>query len=226
VQQYQAEIPETDGRVQALLRFLGNLNGKRVLDAGCGKGRYAGLLKRKFPQAKITALDVSAEMLAHVPAGIRKIRGGLLDLPFDASSFDAVLCVEALEHAVNIGAAVGELSRVLAPGGRLAIIDKNAEKMGALSMPHWEKWFKADEISALLREEGLEVEVKSVGYEQVTQPDGLFLCWTGIRPVSERASAEHDPGQQLAAYITTLDEPVSNPDARNNANKVASLEVT
>ena len=113
--QYRAEISEADGRVQALLGHFGNLDGKRVLDAGCGKGRYAALLKRKFPRAEITALDVSAEMLAQVPAGIRKVRAGLLDLPFGAGAFDAVFCVEALEHAVNIDAAVGELCRVLAP---------------------------------------------------------------------------------------------------------------
>jgi len=207
--QYRAEIAETDGRAQALLKHFGDLNGKRVLDAGCGKGRYASLLQRKFPQAEITALDVSAEMLAHVPAGIRKVRGGLLDLPFPAGAFDIVLCIEALEHAVNTDAAVGELCRVLAPGGRLAIIDKNAEKLGALQMPHWEKWFHADAVTARLRNEGLLVEVESVGYDNVTAPDGLFLCWSGVRraslPAAKPASVEEDPARQLASYLASLD---------------------
>jgi len=48
VSQYQPEIAESDGRVLAALQHLGDLNGRRVLDAGCGKGRYSALLKRRF----------------------------------------------------------------------------------------------------------------------------------------------------------------------------------
>lgn len=182
VAQYRAEIAESDGRVQALLRCFGSLNGKRVLDAGCGKARYAGLLQRKFPEADITALDISPAMLAHVPAGIRRVQGGLLRLPFADHAFDAVFCIEALEHAVNTAGAVAELARVLAPGGRLAIIDKNAEKLGALQVSPWEKWFRADALASLLREEGLQVQVENITYDQVQKPDGLFLCWSALRP--------------------------------------------
>lgn len=176
--QYRPEIAESDGRAQAVLKFFGDLNGKRVLDAGCGKGRYAALLHRKFPRAKITALDISAQMLAHVPAGIQRVQNGLLSLPFPDGSFDAVLCIEALEHAVNIQAAVHELTRVLSPEGRLVIIDKNVEKLGKLQMPHWEKWFQAQELVSLLQGDGLLTQVESIGYDQVVVPDGLFLCWS------------------------------------------------
>lgn len=184
VSHYGAEIAESDGRVQALLRCFGDLNGRRILDAGCGKGRYASLLQRKFPKARITALDISSEMLAHVPPGIQKVQGGILSMPLEDGSFDAVLCIEALEHTVNIGGAIRELARVLAPGGRLAIIDKNAKKLGALQMPHWEKWFKAEEVTSLLQNQGLTVQVESVGYGQVIKPDGLFLCWTSEKEAS------------------------------------------
>ena len=205
--QYAAEIAEADGRVRALLGHFGDLNGKRVLDAGCGKGRYSALFRRKFPNAQITALDVSAEMLAHVPEGIRKVCGGLLNLPFAAGAFEAVFCVEALEHAVNINAALGELCRVLAPGGLLAIIDKNAEKLGALQMPHWEKWFKPGEISSRLEAEGLAAQVRSIGYDQVTQPDGLFLCWTArkaeaAQTIAPAAKQTSGPKRRLAVIPT------------------------
>ena len=190
VSQYRPDLAESDGRAQAVLRSLGDLNGRRVLDAGCGKGRYAALLRRKFPHAKITALDISPEMLAHVPAGIQRVRSGMLNLPFEKGAFDAVLCVEALEHAVNIDGAVRELGRVLAPGGQLVIIDKNADKLGALQMPHWEKWFKAEELLTLIRNEGFEAQVESIGYDQVVKPDGLFLCWTARKPGLNRPANE------------------------------------
>jgi len=194
VAQYGAEVHESDGRAQALLSCFGDLNGKRVLDAGCGKGRYSALLQRKFPRANITALDISSEMLAHVPAGIQRVQGGLLRLPFADEAFDAVFCVEALEHAVNIAGGVAELTRVLAMEGRLAIIDKNAEKLGALQISPWEKWFGAEALASLLREKGLQVQVESITYDNIQNPDGLFLCWSAFRPApAERVQAAAQP---------------------------------
>ena len=43
------------------------------------------------------------------------------------------------------------MCRILKPGGRLAIIDKNAEHHGRLKTPEWEKWFRREELEKLLR---------------------------------------------------------------------------
>ncbi len=192
VGEYQPAIAEHDGRARAVLDAFGDLAGKRVLDAGAGKGRYATLLKRRHPTADVTALDVSAEMLRHVPSDIRTVQHSLLALPFPDGAFDAVLCIEALEHAVRIAEAVRELVRVLAPGGTLVVIDKNEQKLGALTMPSWERWFDASEITQLLAELGLESEVRTVGYDG-READGLFLCWTARKPrVRAFSSPLHD----------------------------------
>ncbi len=183
VDEYRPDIGEHDGRVRAVIERLGLLEGKRVLDAGCGKGRYAALLKRRAPGADVTALDVSAEMLRHVPGGITTVQSSLLDMPFPAGHFDAVICVEALEHAVRIPEAVRELVRVLAPGGTLVIIDKNKQKLGALAMPSWERWFDAHELAGILEALGLEAHADHVGYDDRREPDGLFICWTGRKPM-------------------------------------------
>ncbi len=198
---YREEIPEQDGRVQAVVRHFGDLNGKRVLDAGCGKGRYSRILHRLYPRAEITGLDLSAKMLAHLPPGVRPVLGSLLDLPVPDASQDAVLCAEALEHAVNIGTAVRELCRVLAPGGRLAIVDKNSEKTGTLKTPSWEKWFGQDELLDLLRGEGLDVSVEAVAYEKKTQADGLFLCWTATRSTRPAVVPKPSPPLRQSARL-------------------------
>jgi malonyl-CoA O-methyltransferase len=189
---YRTDIAEHDGRARAVLERLGTLNGKRVLDAGAGKGRYAALLQRRWPDAAITALDVSAEMLRHVPAGIARVQHSLLDMPFPDGHFDAVLCIEALEHAVQIAEAVRELVRVLAPGGSIVIIDKNKQKLGALAMPSWERWFDAYELTAMLTSLGLEVAADYVGYDEQREPDGLFICWMGRKPPRSAAAATSD----------------------------------
>jgi len=187
VGEYRPEIAEQDGRARAVLAHVGHAAGKRILDAGAGKGRYAALLQRHHPDADITALDVSAEMLRHVPAGIHTVQNSLLDMPFPAGHFDAVLCVEALEHAVRIPEAVRELVRVLAPGGTLVIIDKNKQKLGALAMPSWERWFDAAELTTLLDDLGLSTVTEYVGYDG-HEADGLFLCWTARKPLRAAAS--------------------------------------
>ena len=176
---YKPTIPETDGRVQAILHHLGDLTGKRVLDAGCGKGRYASILKRRFPSAEITAMDISAAMLRHVPAGIRTVQHGILDMPFADGTFDAVICVETLEHVVHIEEGVKELVRILAPQGTLVVIDKNKDKLGALKTPTWEKWFGREELLETMMKNGLNAHAEFVGYNNVTQPDELFICWSG-----------------------------------------------
>ena len=163
--------------VQVLLKFFGDLADKRVLDAGCGKGRFARVMRERHPRAEIWGLDVSEEMLRFVPAGIHRLAGSMTALPVGDSAFDAVYATESLEHAVEIERAVDELCRVLKPGGRLAIIDKNAEHWGRLETPAWEKWFRRDEMERLLRRRCGEVRSEYLSYWEDVRPDGLFLVW-------------------------------------------------
>ncbi len=82
------------------------------------------------PEAEIWGLDISAEMLRFVPPGIHTRAGYMTELPFADGFFDAAYATESLEHAVEIEKAVSEICRVVKPGGRIAIIDKNAEHWG------------------------------------------------------------------------------------------------
>jgi len=163
--------------VQLILRTFGDLAGKRVLDAGCGKGRFARILKERHPASTILALDLAEAMLKFVPAGIETCAGSLVALPFAAESFDAAYATESLEHAVDIEQAVAELCRVVKPGGRIVIIDKNAEQWGRLETPEWEKWFGRRELERLLGRHCREVSSDFISYWEDVKPDGLFLAW-------------------------------------------------
>ncbi len=167
--------------VQLLLDFFGGLDRKRVLDAGCGKGRFARILKERFPGAEVWGIDISAEMLRHVPPEILTSQGTLTNLPFEDDWFDAVYAIESLEHAVEIESAVSELCRVTRPGGRIVIIDKNIEKAGQLAIPEWEKWFGRPEIERLLARSCQKVESDFISYWADVPPDGLFLAWKAVR---------------------------------------------
>ena len=167
--------------VQVLLKFFGDLTDKRVLDVGCGKGRFARVLGEQFPGADVWGLDISEEMLSFVPACVKTQAGSMTELPFAASSFDCIYATESLEHAVEIERAVSEMCRVLKPGGRLAIIDKNAEHWGRFKTPAWERWFQRGELEKLLQRDCREVRSEFLSYWEDVAPDGLFLVWLAVK---------------------------------------------
>ena len=163
--------------VQALLKYFGDLTDKRVLDVGCGKGRFARVLLQRNPASFICGLDISEEMLACVPAPICTVSGSMTELPFADSAFDCVYATESLEHAVEIDRAVWEMCRVLKPGGKLAIIDKNAEHWGRFKTPAWERWFHRGELEKILGEKCCTVTSRYISYWEDVAPDGLFIAW-------------------------------------------------
>src|SRR3954462_9370212 len=63
--------------VQLILRFFGDVERGRVLDVGCGKGRFARVIKDNHPNARITAFDLAEAMLRVVPAGIAPCCGSM-----------------------------------------------------------------------------------------------------------------------------------------------------
>jgi len=167
--------------VKLLLDHLGDLAGQRALDVGCGKGRFARIFQEHYPGAEIWGLDISEEMLKHVPAGIHTRAGSMTKLPFDDGWFDAAYATESLEHAVEIDVAVSEICRVVKPGGRIAIIDKNAEHFGKLKTPEWERWFDRKELERLLGQSCREVRSQFISYWEDVEPDGMFIAWLAIK---------------------------------------------
>ena len=163
--------------VKLVLEHLGEVGNGRVLDAGCGKGRFARIVQERNPEAEVWGLDISDEMLKFVQPPLHAKQGVLTGLPFPDAHFDGVYATESLEHAVDIPKAVGELCRVLKPGGRLIIIDKNAEHFGRLETPEWERWFSRKELEKLLARDCGKVSSRFISYWEDVEPDGLFLAW-------------------------------------------------
>ncbi len=167
--------------VQLISRAFGDLNGKLLLDAGSGKGRFARVLVEQNPQARIVTLDLALAMLAHARPPLHPVCGTLTQYPFADHTFDFVYATESLEHAVDIEGAVAELTRVLKPGGKLVIIDKNVEHWGRFETPAWEKWFDRRQMERLLARHCREVSSDFISYWEDVPPDGLFIAWTAVK---------------------------------------------
>lgn len=95
-----------------------------MLDVGCGTGKFARLLAERG-LARVWGVDPSAEMLAEarkrVPSSVGLKLGQAERLPFKGASFDAAV-LWTVVHLIERPLAFAELERVLAPGGRLAIV--------------------------------------------------------------------------------------------------------
>jgi ubiquinone/menaquinone biosynthesis C-methylase UbiE len=115
-------------RIARLLLALAPGDG--VLDVGCGTGNFTrDFAKSVGPDGLVVGLDVSQTMLARAvrdtaAAGYEQVayvRGDAADAPFVNASFDAVCCFAALNLFADPYAALDSFTRVLTPGGRLAI---------------------------------------------------------------------------------------------------------
>jgi ubiquinone/menaquinone biosynthesis C-methylase UbiE len=95
----------------------------RILDLGCGTGIVARILRGRLGGgARLTGLDINAPMLAKaagIAPDIEWREGNACALPFADGSFDVVLSQQMLQFVPDREAAVREIRRVLAPGGRL-----------------------------------------------------------------------------------------------------------
>lgn len=107
-------------------RLLGCLQNTRgtVLDAGCGTGGFLAHLKTHRPDLRATGVEWAeqAAIRAHTKSQAPIARGSVNALPFTDESFDAVTSADVLCHgAVDPTQTLGELRRVLKPGGRLIV---------------------------------------------------------------------------------------------------------
>jgi SAM-dependent methyltransferase len=116
---------------------------KRILDAGCGNGRYSKfLLRQADADAVITAFDLSPRMLERArnrlaSARVSHVVADLTRLPYGAESFDAIVCGWVLEHLPDPRPGLAELSRLLKPGGKLLLMATEDTLTGAMCSRLW-----------------------------------------------------------------------------------------
>ena len=113
------DVNETPNRTNAMQQALPHLDTSpaRILEIGCGTGSATQIIKRQFPDAQLTGVDLSPEMVRIASVKVPGVTFEPADasrLPFDAASFDLVV-------QNNVPVYFDEIARVLAQRGRVLI---------------------------------------------------------------------------------------------------------
>jgi SAM-dependent methyltransferase len=119
--------PGMRGEHRIVLEMLSLSGGERVLDVACGTGNFTRRFARASGEGVVVGLDASRTMLARAghetdADNVAYLRGDACALPFRDGSFDAICCFAALYLIERPMRAVDEIARVLAPGGRVALL--------------------------------------------------------------------------------------------------------
>ncbi|MGS0996862.1 bifunctional 2-polyprenyl-6-hydroxyphenol methylase/3-demethylubiquinol 3-O-methyltransferase UbiG [Rhodanobacter sp. UC4451_H18] len=156
-----------------------DLRGARVADVGCGGGLLSESLARA--DARVTGIDLGEKVI-----GIARLHLHESELQVDyrvqssaelaaaeAATFDAVCCMELIEHVPDPAALLADLAAMLKPGGRLfmSTLNRTPAAFGAAILGaeyllrmlprgthHYAQFLKPSELSRLLRGVGLELE--------------------------------------------------------------------
>lgn len=167
------------------------LRGARVVDVGCGGGLLSEALARAG--AQVTAIDLGEKVIEI--AKLHLYESGLsVDYRVQSSAelaatqpqaFDAVCCMELIEHVPDPAALVADLAALVKPGGRIfmSTLNRTPASFGAAILGaeyvmrmlprgthHYAQFLKPSELGRLLRHAGLELEdVSGLGYNPLTR---------------------------------------------------------
>jgi|YNPBryunderm2012_1023409.scaffolds.fasta_scaffold07028_1 ubiquinone/menaquinone biosynthesis C-methylase UbiE len=116
---------------------------RHILDVGSGAGQIVQhLLKYADPEARITCIDLSWEMLRRARQRLRSDRpryvvADMCRLPFEDAQFDCVTCGYVLEHVPDPRMGLAELARVMTPGAKMLLLTTEDNFSGAWTSRVW-----------------------------------------------------------------------------------------
>jgi len=201
---------------------------KDIADIGCGLGY--GLNELHHPRISI-GLDSDISPLKRLPSGALPIACDIVDIPLAASSMDALLCMQAIEHIGEPGALLHEASRILRPGGLLIMTTPNRRLRLKDGQRPWNR-FHVTEYDASGFKALIEPHFKKVGI------DGIIACPSVMdaeraRLSSIRRLAGLDPlglryllPEQLIQGLSGLLKPFTGGESRGYESKGEDYHIT
>lgn len=139
---WQTYVDRTLAAVVAWCDLRGD---ERLLDAPAGTGELLLRLLARWPSLTATGIDISRQMLrvarGKAPlARVPLVQADVHALPFADEAFDACLCVNSFHYFRDPSRALAEMRRVLAPGGRLIVVDWCEDYLACRACGLWLRW--------------------------------------------------------------------------------------
>jgi SAM-dependent methyltransferase len=193
--------------------LLPHIDGKKVLDVGCGEGRYCRKLAASG--AIVTGIDPVERFIDRARSldpESSYILGGGESLPFESGEFNAVLTYLTLVDILDYKTAIAEMCRVLAPGGRLFMV--TVSNMASTTGT----WVKDENGNRLYRKvdrymEEFSIEVPMGGYNIINHH----------RPLSAVLSSFFAEGLVMDGFFEPLPPPDS--DWYREEHRVPTFQV-
>lgn len=122
----------------ALMAMLPELQGKNVLDLGCGAGQLAAYMVSQGA-SHVTGADISAKMLSQAPEHpqVQYIHGPMEELAFAPASFDLIVSSLAFHYVEDYDALMNQIAGWLRPGGHLVFSTEHPVTTAKLDMDGW-----------------------------------------------------------------------------------------
>jgi ArsR family transcriptional regulator len=174
------------GVAEALLRLMPPMV---IADVGAGEGGFALLLAERA--RKVIAIDTSAKMievgreeaLRNDIKNVEFRQGDMEEIPIGDAEVDLVFFSQSLHHALHPERAVSEASRILAPGGRIVILDLAKHRFEEARELYADEWlgFSGAELEAMLEDSGFTQVQTSVVHKEPETPQFQTLLALGTK---------------------------------------------
>jgi len=213
-------------RKRHALAYLDDLPPARLLDVGCGNGRFAAAMQDRGWTVRGTDFDPKAAENAMNTHGIQVDIGDLRELAYASESFDAVTLRHVIEHVRDPVEIVQECWRILKPGGRLVMVTPNTDSLAhrhfaarwrGLEQPRHLFLYNPSALQALLRRADIETGrvfssaqgamfgLRSSSEAERGRPhtfgDAFAIWWLALREVTS-VRAGRQVGTELVACAT------------------------
>jgi ubiquinone/menaquinone biosynthesis C-methylase UbiE/DNA-binding HxlR family transcriptional regulator len=173
---------------EAMLRLMPSLT---VADLGAGDGSFALLLSQRA--VRVIAVDSSARMIEvgreqaarHGVKNVEYRLGDMEEVPIGAGEVDLVFFSQSLHHALHPERALAEAARILAPGGRIVILDLVKHRFEEAREMYADEWlgFSEAELETMLQSAGFVKIETSIVDKSAEAPQFQTLLAVAAKPV-------------------------------------------
>lgn len=224
--EYQREVV-----FPGVLRLLGEVNGKRVLDIACGQGVFCRLLQKRGVTA--VGVDAAGPLIeaarrhsdspeTNPPKYFRADARELLELAaLRDNPFDAATCILAIQNIHPIAPVFEAASKLLKPGGKFVVAMMHPAFRGAKES-HW-GWDESAGVQ-FRRVDRYLIPRKSPIYANPGKKDGNYT-WTFHKPIGDYIAAATKAGLFTDALEEWPSHKASQPGPRAAAENTARKEI-